>query len=212
MASAAAKASSSDAKPVGDGDGADAGVHPVARAHANSAAATAVAVRWMPLMVHTLVIGIAPPPGYPQPRILVAMSFGAAAHVRPRLPDDADCPCGGGVFGECCAPILAGEPARTAEQLMRSRFTAFALGDTRHLTQTWHPSTAPTALDLDDGPHWERLEIVRADAGQPGDTRGIVEFRAHWREASAQRGTLHEVSRFRFAAGRWYYVDGVIEN
>ncbi len=92
---------------------------------------------------------------------------------------------------------------------MRSRYTAFALGDARYLLQTWHPTTAPTTLDLDDALRWERLEIVRVEAGEADDRRGIVEFRAHWRDTrSGERGALHEVSRFRRAAGRWFYLDG----
>lgn len=140
------------------------------------------------------------------------MSFGAAAPRRRVLPGEAPCPCGGGAYGDCCGPILSGEPAPTAERLMRSRFTAFALGDARHLLDTWHPTTAPPRLDLDDGVVWEVLQVVRTEAGQPDDRRGVVEFRAHWRDTATgergERGDLHEVSRFRRAAGRWFYVDG----
>lgn len=94
---------------------------------------------------------------------------------------------------------------------MRSRFTAFALGDAAYLAATWHPSTAPAALDLDPSLHWDRLEIVRTEGGGAGDARGVVEFRAHWRR-TGERGVLHEVSRFRFGAGRWYYVDGAVDD
>lgn len=165
-------------------------------------------------MLPTLAMCAAAPPGYPQARILDCMSFGAAAHSRRILADDADCPCGGGVFGVCCAPILDGQSARTAVQLMRSRFTAFALVDERHLRASWHPLTAPDerGLDLDPQLRWERLEIVRAEAGAEGDRGGTVEFRAHWHDRSTgERGALHEVSRFRFAAGRWFYLDGDVD-
>lgn len=140
------------------------------------------------------------------------MSFGAAASSRRReLGGDAPCPCGGGAYGACCGPVLAGEPAATPEQLMRSRFTAFALHDAQYLSASWHPSTAPASLELDDDLRWERLEIVRADGGD-GERRGTVEFRAHWYDtARRERGELHEVSRFRFAAGRWYYLDGLVD-
>lgn len=95
---------------------------------------------------------------------------------------------------------------------MRSRFTAFALGDARYVRQTWHPTTAPAALDLDDGQRWEALQIIRTEAGEPDDARGTVEFQARWRDAdSGVSGTLHEVSRFRRAAGQWYYVDGEVD-
>jgi len=95
---------------------------------------------------------------------------------------------------------------------MRSRFTAFALGDADHLARTWHPSTAPARLDLEGAPQWDRLEIVRTLDGSVGDRRGMVEFRAHWRDATTgERGVLHETSRFRVAAGRWFYVDGDVD-
>lgn len=139
------------------------------------------------------------------------MSFGVAAQRRPRLADDAPCPCGGGRHGECCGPILAGRAASGAEQLMRSRFTAFALGDEAHLRASWHPSSVPDDLTLDGGLRWERLEIVAAE-GREGDRRGVVEFRARWCDTrTGERGVLHERSRFRAVAGRWYYLDGVVD-
>jgi SEC-C motif-containing protein len=72
------------------------------------------------------------------------MSFGSAA------PAPAVCPCGSGdAFARCCGPLLAGEPAPSAERLMRSRYTAFARGDAAHLARTWHPRTRPERVDVD---------------------------------------------------------------
>lgn len=140
------------------------------------------------------------------------MSFGAAAARGRTLPEDARCPCGGGAFGACCGPILAGATAPTAERLMRSRFTAFAVGDAAHLRATWHPATAPDRLDLDDELRWERLDVIGTTGGEPGAARGTVEFRAHWRSNDGrQAGELHETSRFRTIAGRWLYVDGDVD-
>lgn len=121
-------------------------------------------------------------------------------------PDAASpCPCGSGVaFDGCCAPILAGEPAETPEALMRSRYTAYAIGDLAHVEATWHPGTRPDALDQAPALRWTGLEVLDADAG---DKRGAVEFRAHWREG-ARTGVLHERSRFVRQSGRWWYLDG----
>ncbi|SFI35775.1 SEC-C motif-containing protein [Microbacterium saccharophilum] len=122
------------------------------------------------------------------------------------------CPCGaGGTFGECCGPLLDGAPAPTAEALMRSRYTAFALRDAGHLAATWHLSTRPADLTLEDAPRWERLEILGTEAGRPTDTRGTVEFRAHWVHDRGGRGILHEVSRFVFQRERWWYLDGEVD-
>ena len=92
---------------------------------------------------------------------------------------------------------------------MRSRYTAFALGDAEYLESTWHPGTRPETLDLDDGLRWTALEIVGVEDGTPDDRRGVVEFRAHWR-AGRETGVLAERSRFVFQSARWWYLDGVV--
>ena len=69
------------------------------------------------------------------------------------LNHDDRCPCSSGeVYGACCGRFL-GEfvasgtlTAPTPEQLMRSRFTAFATGNAAYLLASWHPSTRPATL------------------------------------------------------------------
>ncbi|MFS0867669.1 YchJ family protein [Microbacterium sp. 179-B 1A2 NHS] len=139
------------------------------------------------------------------------MSFGAAASVprgtRPAAGDP--CPCGGGAFGACCGPILAGDAAPTAERLMRSRYTAFAVGDAQHLRDTWFPATRPATVALDAATRWRRLEIV-ATGGEPGADSATVRFRASWADERSRRGgVMEEDSRFVRRSGRWYYVDAV---
>lgn len=119
------------------------------------------------------------------------------------------CPClSGEVFGSCCGPFLAGEAdAPTAVQLMRSRYTAFVVGDGAYLLATWHPSTRPTSLGLDPGLVWRSLEIVRTERGGPLDREGVVEFAARYM-ADGERGVLHETSRF-VREDRWLYMDAI---
>lgn len=137
------------------------------------------------------------------------MSFGDAVH-RARPADDRPCPCGSGTsFGACCRRLLDGEAAVTAEELMRSRYTAFAVRDAAYLARTWHSRTRPDDLDLDARTVWTRLIVVRASGG-PGDETGAVEFRARW-DSGDDRGEMHERSRFARVRGRWVYVDGVID-
>ncbi|MFD6135564.1 YchJ family protein [Isoptericola sp. NPDC056618] len=128
------------------------------------------------------------------------------------LPSDDDrCPCGSGdTYGACCGPLLAGDRlAPTAEALMRSRYTAFAVGDPAYLRATWHPRTRPRSLELDDDQRWRRLVVLATHAGGPFDDGGEVEFVAQYvQAASGDRGRLHEVSRFVREDGRWFYVDG----
>jgi len=117
------------------------------------------------------------------------------------------CPCGRPAsFDACCEPLIAGEqPADDAESLMRSRYSAYATGANAYLRDTWHASTRPADLTLEDNPRWIGLTVLRAESTGP-DT-AIVEFVARYRVGGrAQR--LHEVSRFVREAGRWYYLDG----
>ncbi|HEU5144158.1 MAG TPA: YchJ family protein [Dermatophilaceae bacterium] len=131
----------------------------------------------------------------------------SAPSVLGRTP--SRCPCGSGAtYAACCAPLVRAQAlAQTAEALMRSRYTAYAVGDVEHLLRTWHPRTRPVALDLDDGPRWTGLVVEHASGGGPGDTEGTVEFRARW-SGPGGSGELHEVSRFERRGGRWLYVDG----
>lgn len=132
------------------------------------------------------------------------------------LRGDAPCACGGAppgaTFDECCGPVLSGErPARTAEELMRSRYTAYALADGDHLFRTWHPRTRPEHVDPDPWVRWVSLQILRVEAGDEEDEHAVVEFRAQWvagEGSTRQRGELHERSRFERRAGRWLYVTG----
>ncbi|WP_380169483.1 YchJ family protein [Jannaschia sp. R86511] len=120
------------------------------------------------------------------------------------------CPCLSGLpFDDCCAPVhIDHARAATAEQLMRSRFSAFAVGDEAHLLRTWHPSTRPPGLGLDPTVRWYRLDVLATTAGGRFDDEGAVEFEAFHRSPEA-RGSQHEVSRFVREDGRWYYLDGV---
>lgn len=123
---------------------------------------------------------------------------------------DDRCPClSGEVFGACCEPFLSGRAdAPTAEQLMRSRYTAFVVGAADHLRRTWHPSTRPTELELDPSIRWYPLDVVRRERGGPLDSDGVVEFRAYSRR-DGERVEQHEVSRFAREKGRWSYVSAV---
>jgi SEC-C motif-containing protein len=122
----------------------------------------------------------------------------------------ARCPCGSGdSYDVCCGPLLAGRAAPSAERLMRSRYTAFALGDADYLLRSWHSSTRPRRLELDPDVRWLRLVIVAKEAGGPFDTAGTVTFEAIHRDAGG-RGVLRERSRFVREDGHWYYVDGVV--
>lgn len=114
---------------------------------------------------------------------------------------------------DCCGRHLdGGETARTAEALMRSRYTAYTLGREDYLLKTWHYSTRPASLELASEQHstrrkWLGLEVRRHEQLEPD--RALVEFVARYRvDGRAHR--LHETSRFMREAGQWFYIDGEI--
>lgn len=119
------------------------------------------------------------------------------------------CPCGSGAtYDACCGRLHRGAArATTAEELMRSRYAAYAVGDLDHVFRTWHPRTRPDDLSPDPDLAWTRLDIVGAEAGGEDDEEGEVEFEARYRTPSGS-GVLRERSRFARRAGRWVYVDG----
>ncbi len=91
---------------------------------------------------------------------------------------------------------------------MRSRYSAFVVGDEGHLFRTWHPRTRPADVDLDDT-QWLGLRVLDVRAGGASDAEGTVAFAARWVQGG-QRGTLRETSHFVRRAGRWFYLDGVV--
>jgi SEC-C motif domain protein len=119
------------------------------------------------------------------------------------------CPClSGEQYSECCGRFHRGDAdAATAEQLMRSRYSAFVVLDRDYLLRTWHPDTRPAVLDLDPHIGWRRLDILATRRGGPLDTEGTVEFAAHYR-SDGERGVQRENSRFLRIDRRWYYLDG----
>ncbi|MFW0182013.1 YchJ family protein [Rothia sp. CCM 9417] len=133
------------------------------------------------------------------------------------------CPCGtGDTYGSCCQRYhrqfaqTGALTAPTPEALMRSRFTAFALNLPDYLLATWHPTTRPHSLELDESLRWYRLDILKATGG-PFDPQGTVHFAAYYRSApgtpkSQKVGGLQtEVSQFTREKGVWYYLDGAVE-
>lgn len=120
------------------------------------------------------------------------------------------CPCQSqSNYQECCGRWHHGPlhlQAPDAEQLMRSRYSAFVLDDLDYLLATWHPSTRPTTLEPNPPAiKWLGLDVRKHQVLGP-ETQ-LVEFVARHRLAG--RATrLHEISRFVLENGQWFYVDG----
>ncbi|MFJ8039747.1 YchJ family protein [Kitasatospora sp. NPDC096147] len=128
--------------------------------------------------------------------------------TRPAVTAITPCPCGRAAsYGDCCGPLHRGEkPAATAEQLMRSRYTAFAVRDEPYLLRSWAAATRPTSVDFDPGLIWERLEVLATSEGGAFHAEGTVTFRAHYRDGG-EPGSMEEHSRFVREDGAWVYLD-----
>jgi SEC-C motif-containing protein len=118
------------------------------------------------------------------------------------------CPCGGADYAACCGRFHQGAIPASAQELMRSRYSAYALGLHDYLYASWHPRTrpAPGSLEQDGAARWLGLEVRSHQ--QQGD-EATVEFIARCRikdQGRAQR--MHEISRFLREDGRWFYLDG----
>lgn len=119
-------------------------------------------------------------------------------------------------FIKCCEPFLSGrQHAKTPKQLMRSRYSAYALGGYgEYLISTWLPTTVKglTAQELSEiTVDWQRLKII--SSSQQGDN-GVVEFKAWFYTPSNadEMAILHEVSDFVRIQSRWFYVSGKVHN
>lgn len=123
------------------------------------------------------------------------------------------CPCGRDrSLSECCGRFLDGNARPgTAEELMRSRYTAFCLQRIDYLRETLWPrnqpsfdTTATTRWAADN--HWAGLTVIAAQDGGPADRKGTVLFEARYL-AGGRLLTHRENSLFRKKKGRWYYVE-----
>jgi SEC-C motif-containing protein len=111
-------------------------------------------------------------------------------------------------YAECCEPKISGkEDASTPEQLMRSRYTAYATGAIDYLVRTTHPKTRNrfSRKDIENwskSNRWIKLEVIQASGDQ-------VEFKAYYAQGLAPVQIHLEHSKFRQEKGKWYYLDHV---
>ena len=128
-----------------------------------------------------------------------------------RLSPNAPCPCGSGhKYKKCCAPYHKGARPKDARTLMRSRYSAYAAGESGYIIRTTHPQnpdyrTDRTAWKREIDAYlkeerFEKLEILSfSEAGE----EAFVTF-----VATLGSGEMREKSRFRRVDGVWLYLDG----
>jgi SEC-C motif-containing protein len=92
---------------------------------------------------------------------------------------------------------------------MRSRYCAFVKNLADYLKETWHPTTRPPELDLDQGIVWTGLEIISTHMGKESDSSGSVTFTAGYINKGIP-GAFTEASEFIRQSKQWYYLKGDI--
>ncbi|MBR3085047.1 MAG: YchJ family protein [Kiritimatiellae bacterium] len=126
------------------------------------------------------------------------------------------CPCGSKLqFEDCCGPYLMGDKdPPTAEALMRSRYTAYAMGSIDYLYKS---SCAKIQREFDadgckkwsESAEWTGMEVLRTEGGGESDDKGVVEFIAHY-SINGKPVNHHETSEFGRIGGKWKFIDGEI--
>lgn len=128
------------------------------------------------------------------------------------ITDLQECPCGGGMFADCCRPVIGGEVrASTPEQLMRARYTAYATGSIEFLGESNHSKTRGQ-FDPESAGRWSResrwhgLTILGSDSSSPD--RGHVSFEARYEDEAGVAIIHRERSLFEREDGEWRFVSG----
>lgn len=132
------------------------------------------------------------------------------------MTEGEECPCGGGAYAVCCAPFHAGAEPPDAERLMRSRYSAFVLGDLDHLWRTLHPDHDDRARDRDEWARelsgglkslrYRRLRIL--DSAEP-DEDGVAKVLFHVTLSAGRRAaSFAELSYFAHDGDGWRYLVG----
>lgn len=124
-----------------------------------------------------------------------------------------NCPCNPTKnYNDCCGKahknILS---VTTAEALMRSRYSAFVLANIAYLQKSHHSSTRPSKAEKRSiekwtkSVNWIRLEVIATTNGLIADSKGTVEFKAHFME-NGMDNVIHENSEFCKENGHWVYL------
>jgi len=114
-------------------------------------------------------------------------------------------------YGDCCEPFhLAAAYPHSAEQLMRSRYSAFVLKLDDYVLKTWAKSTRPGTFSAEKDVVFTKLRIVKTQQGHAEDRKGVVKFKAFY-EVNGEKGVMTETSEFiRDEDNRWVYLTGEV--
>ncbi len=126
----------------------------------------------------------------------------------------SDCPCcSGQEYADCCEPFISGTAAaETAEQLLRSRYSAHAVGAVDYIIATNHADTRDS-IDRDATEKWAAestwigLDIKQVSGGSSKDTQAQIEFVATYRDGRDRTQKHHELALFEQTDGAWFFKD-----
>ncbi len=126
-----------------------------------------------------------------------------------------ECPCQSEkTFAQCCEPIITGQQqAKTAEQLMRARYSAYTQINMEFIEKTHDPETK-SGIDMESSREWAEsttwtgLEIIETKDGGADDEQGTVLFQATFETKDGPQHH-HELSQFNKRNGEWFFTDAI---
>ncbi len=124
------------------------------------------------------------------------------------------CPCGSTVeYASCCRAVIKGErAAATAEELMRSRYSAYVKKEIPYILTSLHPDhrndyDEKSSRAWAERAEWHGIRILKTLKGGAGDSEGEVEFSVTYTE-NGFRQEHHELSSFKKEKGTWFFTIG----
>ena len=131
-----------------------------------------------------------------------------------QVPPDSLCPClSAKKYTHCCEPFLIQkQKPKTAEDLLRSRYTAFVLGHIDYIVSTHHSKTAHEVNrqeieEWSQSSEWQGLKILQKEAGEAGDSQGTIVFHAQY-TVNGKVNDHFEKALFEKENGDWKFKDG----
>ncbi len=114
-------------------------------------------------------------------------------------------------YTDCCEKAHKNiHEAKTAEQLMRSRYSAFVLANGDYLMQSHHTTTRPlkekkSIVKWAKSVQWIKLDVLETSEGTSTDNEGTVTFNAYYYQ-NGKVDVIHETSKFVKENKHWSYL------
>jgi SEC-C motif domain protein len=123
------------------------------------------------------------------------------------------CPCGSEkTFENCCSPLIQGKAfAKTAEDLLRARYTAFTVGAVDFILKTHHSKTVHEVKreeieEWSKSSEWLGLKVIEKSEGTENDEKATIIFQAQYKVKEKLEDHF-EKSFFEKENGQWKFLD-----